>query len=541
MAAVDPWNDGWESVADREAAEANNGASNATARSSSGSSTTSNSTSSASQSCTGPKILTKKVAQEEENRMLWEAANATNPFEILPSASAANKVVTYKPELKILKRAPQSIPTQSTSCSNSETPTIVDRKEKERRYAEARERLFGPASSTPTNTDTSTSISTTPTTGMSRTSSSSGLVTQKNGESGSGTSTPSRERGGGMRGAKKGGRGNNSGNNTPRSRSPGGKVGSTEKREKSSDLNRTSGILGGITKVTENGWVYTGTGQGVRNSTPPVAKFAGERVDSRIGSSTSLSAISSGMMSMNLNQPVNYNPSTGGGLPITPGTSNNWGNGGLHPGPGAGGSSYAEQLRLHPQPGYIPPKFPQQQQFFTQTQPAPQYTQYPALPTFGSQNHSFQQQQQPVQKLQSFQGSAPNISYNMLSQQHLPFPPVQSHQQSPVPSPLGNYSRQISHNPPRSSSLPPPMSPSRYEQNGGPQRTVYLQDPLAFAPRPPPPQGNLPPGFGNQSVVVGSNTGDVTDQVPIRTPRGPDSNLGKGFAGRRGRGGRLDT
>ena len=399
----------------------------------------------------------------------------------------------------------------------------MDRKEKERRYAEARERLFGPASST-ASSECTTSSSTTPTVGMSRCSSSSGLPI-KNAENGSGTTTPSRERGSGARGGKKSGRGNSSGNNTPRSRSPG-------RGQRGSDPNRTSGIIGGITKVTENGWVYTGTGQTPRTSSPASTKSVG--VDSRVGS-PGIAAVSAGMISMNLNTNGGYNPSTNSYASV-PGMPNPWGMGGVGGGPGIIGQ--------RPQNGFIPSGqgYPSQQYFhpyqsYPMTQPPTQPPKYPGPPTsYTSQAPSYQQQSQS-NSFSSYQPSGISGPYSM------PPPPLQhptlQQQQHTISQSHPNYQRPYS----QISTGPSPLStsislPPRYDPTSGAPRTVYLQDPNGFASRPPPPQGNLIPGYGN-NVMPGGGTGDSLN--PIRAPRGPDVNLGRGFSGRGGRGGGFDA
>lgn len=523
MAAVDSWSDGWESIADREAVKAKSGSVETVEGngSSSGSSTTSNSSLTA--PATSPKILSKKAPAEEENKKIWEAANASNPFEVVSSDSAPTKVVNFKPELKILKRAPPAAPVAKSANTNSESPAILDRKEKERRYAEARERLFGPASST-ASSESTTSSSTTPTVGMSRSSSSSGLP-NKNGENGSGTSTPSRERGSGTRGGKKNGRGNGSGNNTPRSRSPG-------RGQRGCDPNRTSGIVGGITKVTENGWVYTGTGQTPRTSSPASTKSTG--VDSRVGS-PGIAAVSAGMMSMNLNATGGYNSTTSLYASVS-GMPNPWGMCGVGGGPGVIGQRPQGGFLLsgqgYPTQQYFPPN-----QSYPMTQLPTQFSQSPGPPTgYTSQAQSYQQQQSQANNFSSYQASGVPGPYNMPLQQH---PTLQQQKQHTISQSHLNYQRPYS----QISTGPSPLSTSislapRYEPTGGAPRMVYLQDPNVFSPRPPPPQGNLIPGYGN-NPVPGVGTCDSLN--PIRAPRGPDVNMGRGFSGRGGRGGGFDA
>ncbi|KAF8421979.1 hypothetical protein EV426DRAFT_671298 [Tirmania nivea] len=518
MAAVDSWSDGWESIADREVVNAKSGAVEAAEGngSSSGSSTTSNSSLTA--PVISPTILSKKAPAEEENKKIWEAANASNPFEVVPSDSAPTKVVNFKPELKILKRAPPAAPIAKSANTNSESPAILDRKEKERRYAEARERLFGPASST-TSSESTTSSTTTLTVGMSRSSSSSGLP-NKNGENGSGTTTPSRERGSGTRGGKKSGRGNSSGNNTPRSRSPG--------RGQRGDPNRTSGIVGGITKVTENGWVYTGTGQTPRTSSPASTKSTG--VDSRVGS-PGIVAVSAGIMSMNLNTTGGYNLTTNPHASV-PGMPNQLGMGGVGSGPGVIGqrqqSGYFPPGQGYPSQQYFPPNQP-----YPVTQPLPQSSVYPGpLFCYTSQAQTYQPHQSQANIFTPYQTSGAPGPY-MPAQQH---PTLQQHS---IPQSHLNYQRpysQISTGPsPLSSSL---SLPPRYEPIGGASRTVYLQDPNVFAPRPPLPQGKLTPGYGYNPVPGG---GAADSLNPIRAPRGPDVSMGRGFYGRGGRGSGFDA
>lgn len=490
----------------------------------------------------GPKILAKQGPAEEENRKIWEAAsvpliptpllrltrlvcrNATNAFEVIPSSSAPVKIANFKPELKILKRAPPSMPTPRAVNTNSETPAILDRKEKERRYAEARERLFGPVSST-ASSESATSVATTPTVGMSRSSSSSGLAI-KNGESGSGTVTPSKERGSGARGGKKSGRGNSSGNNTPRSRSPG-------RGQRGSDPNRTSGIVGGITKVTENGWVYTGTGQTPRTSSPASSVPSG--VDSRMGSS-GIVAVSTGMMSMNLNTntPAGYNHPTNTypNAPNAAGVPNPWGMGPF----GNGSGAIGQRPFITPGQGYPSQQYYPQNQTYLVSQPPPQFPQYSGPPSgLNSQARLYQQQQPQANNYTSYQTAGAPNPYIMPSQQH------QSIQQHTMSQSHLNYQRPFAQIP--TGPLPLPTSAGgvspvpKYEPIGAP-RTVYLQDPNAFTPRPPPPPppppGNLMPGYGN---YLGTGDGNADSLNPIRAPRGPDMNMGRGFSGRGGRGG----
>jgi len=366
---------------------------------------------------------------------------------------------------------------------------------------------------------------------MSRSSSSSGLP-NKNGENGIGTAISSRERGG-ARGGKKSGRGNSSGNNTPRSRSPG-------RGQRGSDPNRTSGIVGGITKVTENGWVYTGTGQTPRTSSPASTKSTG--VDSRVGS-PAIAAVSAGIVPMNLNTSGGYNPPTNSYASV-PGMPNPWGMGGLGVWAGVIGQrpqgGFTSSGQGYPSQQYISPS-----QSYPMTQPPQQFSHFSGPPTsYTSQAQSYQQQQSQANNLSSYQASGVPGLYNMSPPQH---PTLQQQQQQhqhqqqqhSISQSHLSYQRHYS----QISTGPSPLStsislPSRYELTGGAPRTVYIQDPNAYAPRPPPPQGNLIPGYGNNPVP---GVGNADSLNPIRAPRGPDVNMGRGFSGRGGRGGGFDA
>ncbi|KAF3189462.1 hypothetical protein TWF788_010546 [Orbilia oligospora] len=124
-----------------------------------------------------PIILAKKPASSPnpgsaddlsthmQNMQIWNAANEGGSFEVVAAVPQSGKTL-YRPELKILKRAantnsPERDPNKAGSRTpksdggsdgevKKETPQEKmerERKEKEERYAKARERLFGPDTS----------------------------------------------------------------------------------------------------------------------------------------------------------------------------------------------------------------------------------------------------------------------------------------------------------------------------------------------------------------------------------------------------------
>ena len=169
-----------------------------------------------------------------------------------------------------------------------------------------------------------------------------------------------------------------------------------------------------------------------------------------------------------------------------------------------------------PSQQYIPP------QKFTNSQ-FPQYFGPPS-----AKNQPFQQQI-PGFRFPPYQMSPSPSPHNLRPQQQ---PPLQPQPMPPLPS-FMSFQR-----PPPPNSSGPPLPPSslpsapRHDQATGPARTVYLQDPNAFAPRPPPPHGSIIPGFGHHPTPDGN--GDAIN--PVRVPRGPDASMGKGFSSRSSRG-----
>ncbi|KAJ6258997.1 hypothetical protein Dda_5892 [Drechslerella dactyloides] len=132
-----------------------------------------------------PIILAKKPAASStstsaddlsthlQNIQIWNAANEGNAFEVVGNSTQQPSKTLYRPELKILKRAtttnsPERDPNKQGSGTpksdagsetegKKETPQEKmerERKEKEERYAKARQRLFGPDSSATTGGDT---------------------------------------------------------------------------------------------------------------------------------------------------------------------------------------------------------------------------------------------------------------------------------------------------------------------------------------------------------------------------------------------------
>ncbi|KAK6335458.1 hypothetical protein TWF696_002233 [Orbilia brochopaga] len=112
------------------------------------------------------------VTTHLQNIQIWNAANEGNSFEVVGSSTQQPGKTLYRPELKILKRAtntssPERDPNKpggsaSKSDAGSETEGKKEtpqekmereRREKEERYAKARQRLFGPDSSSTTGGD----------------------------------------------------------------------------------------------------------------------------------------------------------------------------------------------------------------------------------------------------------------------------------------------------------------------------------------------------------------------------------------------------
>ncbi|KAK6363772.1 hypothetical protein TWF730_001187 [Orbilia blumenaviensis] len=108
---------------------------------------------------------TEDLSTHMQNMQIWNAANEGGSFEVVAAAPQPGKTL-YRPELKILKRAtntnsPERDPNKAGSRTpksdagsdvevKKETPQEKmerERKEKEERYAKARERLFGPDNS----------------------------------------------------------------------------------------------------------------------------------------------------------------------------------------------------------------------------------------------------------------------------------------------------------------------------------------------------------------------------------------------------------
>ncbi|RPA78778.1 hypothetical protein BJ508DRAFT_152665 [Ascobolus immersus RN42] len=87
---------------------------------------------------------TADIRPEEVNKKLWETANQFESVEILPSNTPQPRTL-YKPEVKILKRTASATPPPSSRKESSQT-AAESLKERERRYKEAREKLFGPES-----------------------------------------------------------------------------------------------------------------------------------------------------------------------------------------------------------------------------------------------------------------------------------------------------------------------------------------------------------------------------------------------------------
>ncbi|KAF3932335.1 hypothetical protein ABW19_dt0210256 [Dactylella cylindrospora] len=122
----------------------------------------------------------EEVTTHMQNMQIWNAANEGGGFDVVGNSVQPAKTL-YRPELKILKRAtatnsPERDPNkQGSGTPKSETGSETEgkketpqekmereRKEKEERYAKARERLFGPdnsanGGSTPMEKNTSSS------------------------------------------------------------------------------------------------------------------------------------------------------------------------------------------------------------------------------------------------------------------------------------------------------------------------------------------------------------------------------------------------
>ncbi|KAL1306861.1 hypothetical protein AAFC00_005512 [Neodothiora populina] len=128
----------------------------------------------------------RRAQHQEANKQLWQAAEEPERFSFLETKTAATPVRTadFKPIVTVLSRKPQSAKT--TKQSGSSTPAAVlddgddseeeerkrrevdflerqrkatiEREEKQRKYAEVRQRLFGsPAPSSP-NRDSSAAL-----------------------------------------------------------------------------------------------------------------------------------------------------------------------------------------------------------------------------------------------------------------------------------------------------------------------------------------------------------------------------------------------
>ncbi|KAI7913242.1 hypothetical protein ACKVWC_004241 [Pyricularia oryzae] len=105
-----------------------------------------------------PLTTAERIARHEEsNRRLWQSADAPEdlqPHQYLPATNNVTPVV-FKPAMKVLSRRPGNTPIDDSErlATTTQQPTQeqmrLQREEKQRRYNEARAKIFGEPSTSP--------------------------------------------------------------------------------------------------------------------------------------------------------------------------------------------------------------------------------------------------------------------------------------------------------------------------------------------------------------------------------------------------------
>ena len=93
------------------------------------------------------KTTTSTITKTTTAPQIWEEASRPAPQILITSSSGAQQRTAYRPEMKILKRDPTAITPNPSGKANAggkdEDARQLTRSERERRYQETRNKIFG--------------------------------------------------------------------------------------------------------------------------------------------------------------------------------------------------------------------------------------------------------------------------------------------------------------------------------------------------------------------------------------------------------------